>query len=169
MRHGSAVASLVLATVVVLGATLSPVRMIAVTAVGSDPIVCHPIGRDVTVTLVFTHSMYGGDVRETFTTAPGNGLRRTSIITDNAAAAEYYATDGRIARIDEGYLLLQPEQTFDELVFRIGDVGGHRLVIDGTTIALTNDPDRSRQARLAVVPGTAAGSLLGWLGLGSPC
>lgn len=169
MRHGTTVAGFVLAAVVVFGAALSPGQMIAVTTADAGPLVCHPIGRDSSVTLVFTHSMYGGDVRETYVAALGDRLRRTSIITDNAAAAEYYATDGRISRIDEGYLLLRPETTFDELIFRIDDIGRHRLLIEGDPIALTDGSSRSRQARLDVVPSTVGGAILGWLGLGSPC
>ncbi|MDQ3540774.1 MAG: DUF1850 domain-containing protein [Chloroflexota bacterium] len=169
MRHRSAVAGLVLATVVMLGAALSPVRMIAVTTAEEGALVCHPIGRDSTVTLVFTHSMYGGDVRETYVAAPSDRLLRTSIVTANAAAAEYYATDGRIFRIAKGYRLLVPEQTFDHLVFRIDDIGKHRLLIDGDTIALTDESGQSRQARLDVAPSTIGGALLGRLGSGSPC
>jgi hypothetical protein len=169
MRHGSTVAGLVLATVLMLGTVLSPSQMIAVTTADGEPLVCQPIGRDSTVTLIFTHSMYGGDVRETYRVAPGNRLRRTSIVTANAAAAEYYATDGRVARTDEGYRLLLPERTFDNLVFRIDSVGKHRLVVDGDTIALADESGQSMQGRLDVIPSTVAGALLGRLGLMSPC
>lgn len=168
MRHGTTVAGLVLATVVMFGAALSPGRMIAVTTAEEGALVCHPIGRGSSVTLVFTHSMYGGDVRETYVAA-GDRLRRTSIITGNAAAAEYYATDGLISRTDDGYLLLLPEQTFDHLIFRIDDIGKHRLLIDGELFTLTDGSGRSRQARLDVVPSTVGGAILGGLGLGSPC
>lgn len=168
MHHGTTVAGLVLATVVMFGAALSPGQMIAVTTRDGDALVCHPIGRDSSVTLVFTHSMYGGDVRETYV-AEGDRLRRTSITTANAAAAEYYATDGRISRIDDGYLLLLPEQTFDHLIFRIDDIGKHRLLIDGELVALTDGSGGSRQARLDVVPSIVGGAMLGWLGLKSPC
>lgn len=169
LRHGSTVAGLVLATVLMLGSALSPSQMIAVTTTDNESIVCRSIGRDSTITLVFTHSMYGGNVRETYAAAPGNRLRRTSIVTDNAASAEYYATDGRITRIDGGYMLLLPERTFDELTFRIDDIGKHRLIVDGDLIALTDGSSRSRQARLAVIPSTFGGSLLGRLGGSSPC
>lgn len=169
MRHGTTVAGLVLATVVMLGIALSPRQLIAVTTEDAEPLVCRPIGRNTPVTLVFTHSMYGGDVRETFVPAMGERLRRTSIVTDNAAAAEYYATDGRITRTDEGYLLLVPETTFDDLVFRINGIGQHRLLIGDDTIALTDASIRSRQARLDVVSGTLAGALLDRLGVGSAC
>lgn len=169
MRHGRAVAGLVLATALMLGSALSPGQLIAVTTEGNEPLVCRPVGRDSTVTLVFTHSMYGGDVRETYVAAPGNQLRRTGIVTDNAASAEYYATDGRISRIDGDYLLLQPEQTFDELIFRVDDIGKHRLIVDGDTITLADESGRSRQARLTVVSSSVGGSLLGRLGVGSPC
>lgn len=169
MRQRSTVAGLVLATVVMLGIALSPRQLIAVTTEGNEPLVCRPISRNTPVTLVFTHSMYGGDVRETFVAAEGERLRRTSIVTDNAASAEYYATDGRIARIEGGYLLLVPETMFDDLVFRIDGIGQHRLLIGDDTIALTDESIRSRQARLDVVSGTLAGALLDRLGVGSPC
>lgn len=169
MRHGTTVAGLVLATVVMLGATFSPVRMIAVTTAEASAIVCHPIGRDAPVTLVFTHSMYGGDVRETYVATSGDRLIRTGIVTDNAAAAEYYATDGRIVRTNAGFQLLVPERTFDHLVFRIDDIGKHRLVVDGDTIALTDGSERSQRARLDIVPGTFGGAVLDWLGFTSPC
>lgn len=152
-----------------LGSALSPSQMIAVTTTDNESIVCRPIGRDSTITLVFTHSMYRGNVRETYAVASGNRLRRTSIVTDNAASAEYYATDGRITRIDGGYMLLLPELTFDELIFRIDDVGKHRLIVDDDLIVLTDGPGRSRRARLDVAPSTVGGALLDRLGLASPC
>ncbi len=169
MRHGSTVAGVLLATVLMLGSALSPGQIIAVTTREDSALVCRPIGRDSSVTLVFTHSMYGGEVRETYTVAPGNRLRRTSIVTDNAASAEYYATDGRIAHTDEGYRLLLPEQTFDDLVFRIDDVGRHRLVVDDESIPLTDGSGRSIQARLSVISSTVGGSLFNRLGRSSAC
>lgn len=87
---------------------------------------CRRVAPGDTVTLVFTHSMYGGEVRETWRVM-GGGLLRERIVADRAAAAEYYATDGAVERVDGGFAVIAPPLAVDVLRVRVDHVGQHRL------------------------------------------
>jgi hypothetical protein len=105
------------------------------------------------VTLTFTHSMYGGDVSETYAATLDGTLARRRIVTGNAAAAEYYATDGRVARADAGYEVIAPPFATRELVIRVDARGDHRLSIGGETTMLAALLDAPTQVRIALAEG----------------
>lgn len=133
MRLGTLVLALA-----AIGALAQPVQSVAVKTSDGNALVCRLVNRGTAVTLVFTHSMYGGEVRETWR-ADGNMLVRDRIVAERAAAAEYYATDGRTQRVDGGYEVIVAPLQASELPFRIDQIGNHRLRIDDEEIALTSE------------------------------
>ena len=134
-------------SIAAIGALAQPVQILAVETRDENAIVCRRVDRGSTVTLVFTHSMYGGEVRETWR-VDGDSLDRVRIVTDNAAAAEYYATDGRIRRVGGGFEVIVPPARIDRLPFRIDHIGNHRLRFDGEDISLAHGIDGSAGADL---------------------
>ncbi len=147
-----AMAALVLA-VALAGLLLQPVAVVRVTTADGDPIACRRVAAGAPVTLVFTHSMYGGEVRETWR-VDGDALARVRIETDNAAAAEYYATDGAVERAGNGFVVVTPPLRLGELPFRIDEIGNHRLRVGDEEVALAELVDGSEGAVLsaALVP-----------------
>lgn len=133
MRLGTLVLALA-----AIGTLAQPVQSVAVKTSDGNALVCRLVNRGTAVTLVFTHSMYGGEVRETWR-AVGNMLVRDRIVAERAAAAEYYATDGRTQRVDGGYEVIVAPLQASELPFRIDQIGNHRLRIDDEEIALTSE------------------------------
>jgi hypothetical protein len=131
-----------------VGVLLQPVTVARVTTVDAGTLACRRLGRDDIVTLVFTHSMYGGEVRETWR-VDGGSLVRERFETDNAAAAEYYATDGGYRRVASGYEVEAPPLRIDALPFRIDQVGDHRLRVAGEEIPLADMVDGSAAATLS--------------------
>lgn len=110
----------------VVGGLLQPVTTLrAVTSEGAA-LACRRLAPGDTVTLIFTHSMYGGEVREIWRVA-GDGLARESIVTERAAAAEYYATDGAVERGNGGFVVVSPPLVIEALPVRVDGVGRHRL------------------------------------------
>jgi hypothetical protein len=146
MTRLARLAALVLA-MVAAGTLAQPVQVLTVHTIDGDSLACRRVGRGDTVTLVFTHSMYGGEVRETWR-VDGDTLARERIVTDNAAAAEYYATDGAVRRVSGGYEVISPPLRADALPFRIDEIGDHRLRFDGTEIPLAERVDRSAGATI---------------------
>lgn len=137
MTRLAPLAALVLA-LTVAGTLAQPVAVLTVNISDGKTLVCRRMEAGDTVTLVFTHSMYGGEVRETWR-ADGNMLVRGRIVAERAAAAEYYATDGRTQRVDGGYEVIVAPLQASELPFRIDQIGNHRLRIDDEEIALTSE------------------------------
>lgn len=88
------------------------------------------------MTLAYTHSMYGGEVREEFVAGRDGRLRRLAMTTANAAAAEYYAYDADVVRDGGRYRVDVPVQEFAEVVVRVDRVGAHRLLVGERTIDL---------------------------------
>ncbi|HEV2127074.1 MAG TPA: DUF1850 domain-containing protein [Thermomicrobiales bacterium] len=120
-----------LVAMALLGIALQPATRLTVTTDDGRVLVCEQMAPGDTVTLVFTHSMYGVEVRESWRVVNGR-LVRTGIETDRAAAAEYYATDGAVERTDGGFAVISPPLTVDALVVRVDQIGRHRLRSDGT-------------------------------------
>ncbi len=120
----------ILVVTALLGMSLQPVTRLAVTTDDGRALVCRPITTGDAVTLVFTHSMYGGGVRESWGVVDDR-LVRTGIETDRAAAAEYYATDGGVERTSGGFAVISPPLTVDALIVRVDQVGRHRLRVSG--------------------------------------
>ncbi|MGH2532844.1 MAG: DUF1850 domain-containing protein [Thermomicrobiales bacterium] len=99
-------------------------------------IVCQPMPGGGRMTLVYTHSMYGGEVWEVFVPRDDGRLVRVEMTTANAAAAEYYAYDSPVVREGNRYRVDLPPADYDEVVIRVDQVGRHRLLIGGETIDL---------------------------------
>ena len=133
-----------------IGALAQPVQVAEVRTDDGNVLVCHRTAPGGIVTLVFTHSMYGGEVRETWR-VDGDGLDRVQIVTENAAAAEYYATDGRTRRVDGGVEVLALPAHVDTLPFRIDHIGNHRLRLDDEEISLASEVEESAGATLSAV------------------
>lgn len=126
---------------------------------GGTVIVCRPFPPDG-VTLVYTHSMFGGDVRERFTPS-GAMLRRVEMTTANAAAADYYAFTASVSRVGDRFLVEVPPAEYAEIVVRVDDVGRHRLVVGDETIDLLEASGQAHRIRLDVVTLTWASRLWG--------
>lgn len=109
-----------------------------------------------TVTLQFTHSMYGGYVRETWVVTPENQLKRDRIVTENAAAAEYYATEITPVRAADGWEVPGEQIELPKLVVRVNQRGNHQLWIESRSIPLHTLVPGSTQVHLSVEPDTCA-------------
>lgn len=112
---------------------------------------CSPVGQNDTVQLQFTHSMFGGYVRENWKVTPGNQLQRSRFVTENAAAAEYYATDGTSYQADDGFVVPGDPLQQPELVVRVNNRGNHVLTVGENNVHLAEVLPYSTQVRIAVV------------------
>lgn len=119
-----------------------------------DVVVCIPSTRGSTVQLQFTHSMYGGFVQETWRISPNAMLERERFVTENAAAAEYYATDGSSYRADDGYVVPTDPLTQAELVVRVNTRGNHKLIVGDHSVDLADLLGVSTQVRIQATPAT---------------
>lgn len=129
---------------------LQPALTLRVATADGIQVICSRVAPGTAVTLEFTHSMYGGSVRETYQVGDDGDLERRQIVTENAAAAEYYATDGRTRRVEGGHEVLGAPFTTDELMVRVDDRGDHRLMIGSTSHRLTETLPDSTQVRIGV-------------------
>src|SRR5688500_16015508 len=94
----------------VAGSLLTPAAP-AFVAADAEPgaiLFCRAMPGGERVALVFTHSMYGGDVREEYAAGRDGRIRRVEMTTANAAAAEYYAYDGAVTRVGERFRVEAP-------------------------------------------------------------
>lgn len=126
-----AVLGVILAGLMLSMALLQPVSLLRVETGDGELVICARVDAHTPVTLTFTHSMFGGFVRETYA-VENERLVRQRIVTENAAAAEYYATDGEIASAPDGYEVLAGPFATDELVVRVDEIGNHRLTAGET-------------------------------------
>ncbi|CAA9579810.1 MAG: hypothetical protein AVDCRST_MAG59-4580 [uncultured Thermomicrobiales bacterium] len=127
----------------------TPMPMVVATDLEADGVLlCRP-GRDG-MTLAYDHSMYGGEVREEFVGGDGGRLRRVTMTTANAAAAEYYAFDAGVERVGERFRIDVPAQEFAEVVVRVDRVGTHRLVVGERVVDLVPATGSSRRVSLGV-------------------
>jgi hypothetical protein len=138
------------------GVALQPDLALTATTDGGAWLACARVAPGDELTLAFTHSMYGGDVRETYRVADDGRLVRERMVTDNAAAAEYYAWDGRVARTDGGYEVIGPAFATDDLVVRVDARGDHRLTAGDWTWRLADAVARPTRVRIAVTAGGCA-------------
>lgn len=139
-----------LAAVTLAGLLLQSVSVLRVVTLAGDVLACRVMGRDDRVTLVFTHSIYGGEVRETWRLAAGD-LARERIVADKAAAAEYYATDGATVRVEGGFEVVAAPLNVPELRFRVDQIGNHRLrFADDEEIPMAEGVDGSAGAVMSV-------------------
>lgn len=114
------------------------------------------LGCGEVMTLHFTHSMFGGDVAETYE-ASSAGVERTHLITERAAAAEYYAWTSEVVRVEAGFKVVATPQAFDAIVILVDEVRGqHLFVEDGDLVlnlhALVGDGGRVRLQSEVVTP-----------------
>ncbi len=149
------------AIVVMAGLAMTPVTAVTVTAEDGQAIVCMRVDRESTIALTFTHSMYGGDVTETYRLTDSATLLRTSILTGNAAAAEYYAWNGAVRVHGERFEVVVPDQEFTALPVRVDQIGQHRLTVDETSGDLAAMVDGSEGVRLSLVTRPLVTQLLG--------
>lgn len=127
---------------------LQPVTWLQVTTDDGTRIACARVDEDTPITLVFTHSMYGGFVAEHYRLRADGMLERERMVTENAAAAEYYATDGRIRQTTEGYEVLAAPFVADELPIRVDARGDHQLTIGRVTYPLYDQLEASTRVTL---------------------
>jgi hypothetical protein len=114
-----------------VAAWLQPVSTLQVTTGDGVRLSCVALSPGDNLTLSFTHSMYGGFVRETYAVDANGHLVRQSFITEYAASAEYYATDGRVRHVADGYEVIADPFATDELVIRVDGIGRHRMQVAG--------------------------------------
>lgn len=117
---------------------------------------CAPVVPDDIVQLQFTHSMFGGFVREQWRVTPANQFSRERFVTENAAAAEYYATDGSSYHDIDGYVVPGDPLVLPELMIRVNSRGNHQLKVSGNTIALVDLLPKSTQVRVVIKPESCA-------------
>ena len=151
MTRRTTIAILLVAVVVLLGSAMAPVSLVYIEGPDGASLVCGRVSNSTTIALTFTHSMYGGDVTEFYLVADGDGLIRTMILTDNAAAAEYYAWDGAVREVDDRFEVIVPDQLFGPLAVRVDAIGNHRLGIDGKLFSLAEIVDGSARVWLRIV------------------
>lgn len=124
----------------------SPV-FVAIDLTNNIVVACEVLSPGERVALVYTHSMYGGDVVEEFVAGPDDQLRRVEMTTANEAAAEYYADTARVSRTGDRFRVEAPAASFAEIMVRVDRVGAHRLRLGGGTLdllAATGDGHRVR-------------------------
>lgn len=109
------------------------------------------------VQVQFTHSMYGGFVREAWRITPDYQLERVRFVTENAAAAEYYAADGSSYKSDDGYVVPGSPLQESELVIRVNNRGNHQLKVGDVHIDMAGGLQESTQVRITVQRGTCSG------------
>ncbi len=152
----------VVALLVAAGAMATPVPAFTATDLTSGTrAVCRAAGADNRLALAFTHSMYGGRVVEEYVATRSGELRRTSVTTENAAAAEYYAYYGATTRDGKHFRVVTPAEEFAQLVVRVDRVGDQGLTVSGEEIDLLAATGVGHQVRLAVEPVTFGRRLLG--------
>lgn len=150
--RGGAWPLLILAIVamgVMLAASLfQPATWLQVTTGDGTQLACARVDEDTPIALTFTHSMFGGFVTERYRLRADGMLERQRMVTEHAAAAEYYATDGRIRPVDEGYEVLASPLVTDHLAIRVDARGDHRLEIGNATYALYDQLGASTRVTL---------------------
>lgn len=124
-------------------------------------ILCQPVREGDRFVLSYTHSMYGGEVREEYAATGDGQLRRLSMTTANAAAADYYAYTATVVREGERFRVEVPPASFRELVVRVDRVGQPRLAIGGDTLSLFAAMGDDHRVRLAIERSAVWQRLLG--------
>jgi len=138
-----------LAVIALVGVSLQPVTVLTMVADDGSALACRRMQPDSMMTLVFTHSMYGGEVRETWL-VDGSMLERVRIETDSAAAAEYYAFDGRVEWSEGGFEVIAPPLAVEALPVRVDQIGQHRLRFGADEVSLADRVDGAVSATMSV-------------------
>lgn len=145
-RTGILVVALVVAGVLMTLA--QPVLLLHLTTAEGERLLCTRVEPTTPVTLSFTHSMFGGFVDEHYLLQTNGTLVRQGIVAENAAAAEYYATNGELRTVAGGYEVLTAPFATDGLTVRVDARGNHRLTVGTTTFPLYEQLGDSVQVRL---------------------
>jgi hypothetical protein len=111
------------------GVMMQPALSLQVMTGDGVTLICSRVTPGTPITLQFTHSMYGGFVQEMYRIDEDGKLVRERFVTGNAAAAEYYATDGRTSHVEDGYEVAGEPFVTDNLIVRVDDRGDHWLTI----------------------------------------
>lgn len=111
---------------------------------------CTRVSLNDDMTLQFTHSMFGGYVRETWRVTPNQHLSRVRFVTENPAAAEYYATEVTAFQTEDGWEVPGDTLQQSQLVVRVNQRGRHSLTINGTTVPLADLLPGSTQVSISV-------------------
>jgi hypothetical protein len=140
---------LVLMAVMPVMSLLQPVPVLQVVTADGKRVLCTRVGDSTPITLRFTHSMFGGFVEERYLLRSDGILVRQGIVTGNAAAAEYYAADGEVRHVAEGFEVLAGPFSTRVLTVRVDERGNHRLMVGTRTFPLYEDLGESVQVRLS--------------------
>lgn len=130
----------------------SPARSVQVHTDDGRPVWCGEVASGDVVQLQFTHSMFAGYVRERWQVTPDGQFRRDRFVTENAAAAEYYATDGSSYRADDGFVVPGDVLVQPELVIRVDQRGNHYLTVNDETIHLAGLLPQSTRVWIMILP-----------------
>jgi hypothetical protein len=149
-------ASLLLAATTTLSGLFMRGPVLVLTSDDGQLDACWRVSSGEVITVIFTNSMYGGDVRESFR-VDRDALTRVAFETENVAAAEYYAYDRRIEPTGSGYRVELPAEVFARIPIRIDERGDYRLHIAGGDVALSESVNGSSGAVLAVESRSMAG------------
>ena len=128
----------------------SGLAFVATDLTADRPVLCRPVRAGDRIVLAFTHSMYGGDVREAYVAMGDGRLRRVAVTTANAAAAEYYADTAGVTREGDRFRLEVPDVSFARIVVRADRIGDHRLAVGAETVNLAASTGNTRQVQLAL-------------------
>lgn len=135
------IGTLMLAALLMMGAMLAtilihPVAWVQAITDDGTPLACARVDANTPITLAFTHSMYGGFVAEDYRLRADGMLERQRMTTENAAAAEYYATDGQVRADPDGYEVIASPFATDALAIRVDARGDHQLTVGTRTWSL---------------------------------
>ncbi|HEX2184977.1 MAG TPA: hypothetical protein VHN78_05680 [Chloroflexota bacterium] len=114
-----------------------------------------------TFDLLFTHSMYGGEVVETYRVAgqPSPRLERSAVRTERSGAAEYYARYGDFRRGSEGWVLETERLELARLPLRVDRTGSPAIQVGARRLPLLGlVPDGHLAELRPVVVGRHRGS-----------
>jgi hypothetical protein len=119
---------------------------------------CRPVRNGSALDLVFTNSMFGGDVRESYL-VDGIELRRIAFVTELVASAEYYAWNVAIEETEVGYQVMVPEVSFDSIPVLVDEVGAYRLEVQDEMFDLSGMIDGPVSVTIEVKSGSVASRL----------
>ena len=132
----------------------SPQQILQARGESGEVIACAVVNDGDVVQLQFTHSMFGGYVRERWQVTPDGRLNRVRFVTENAAAAEYYATDGSSYEADDGFVVPGDPLQQPELVIRVNNRGNHILTVNDAEWHLAEITQGSTQVRISIDTGS---------------
>ncbi len=144
----------VLLVVMVPALLTRPAQSVQVHTDTGELVWCAPVSRNDEMQVQFTHSMFGGYVREQWRITPDHRFDRLRMVTENAAAAEYYATDGTSYRADDGFEVPGEPLVRSSLVIRVNQRGNHVLSVGDNVVHLADILPRSTQVHISVAAQT---------------